>query len=51
MVKDTRTDYLNAQRQALEEVLAQFIEANIAGNAKMIVCAKLDAIKQELHLF
>jgi hypothetical protein len=51
MVRNTRTDELNHQRQVLEKVLAQFSEAGIAGDAKMIVLAKVDAIKQELHLF
>ena len=51
MVKNTKTDELNSQRKVLEEILASFAEANIAGHAKMIICAKLDSIKQELHLF
>lgn len=50
MVRNTRTDELNHQRLALEEVLAQFSEAGITGDAKMIVLAKVDAIKHELHL-
>ena len=49
MVKNTRTDNLNAQRQILEVVFKD-LEAAGEKTAAMMVNAKLEAIYKELHI-
>ena len=50
MVKNTRTDNLNAQRQILE-VLFKDLKAAGEKTAAMMVSAKLEAICEELHIY
>lgn len=50
MVKNTRTDELNAQRQILEEVFKDLQNAGET-NAAIMVSAKLEAICKELHIY
>ena len=50
MVKNTRTDGLNAQRQILEEVFKDLQNAGET-NAAIMVSAKLEAICKELHIY
>ncbi len=50
MAKNTRTDYLNAQRQILEDLFKQMQDAGQTIAANM-VSAKLEAVCKELHIY
>lgn len=46
-----RKEALKAQMEILESLRKQYIEANIYGPAHVMLCAKLEAVKNELRIF